>query len=967
MEKDSKEEKKIANLLREYSDKRPLFAEYAKSVHFLLENLLRHYNIPFQVVQSRPKELSHLREKLFRKKDWQDKPLLKMSDLAACRVIFYFEEDLYQFAEVLHREFEVVNDENKVSPNEYNARQIDLKLKDNRSNLLEYAKFKGLLCEVQLTTALFHAWSEIQHDIIYKLNKDLLEFDKHTLDYLDKYFKEIMEEYLKEASRGFSFINYEFNRIKKGQVVISPTVIDFISRSSSNNEIFSFLTLLKEYVGKYGNKLPKEYKLIDALGVMLNSAEKNPIVDRPTIFGNLKGITYVDIANEILDILDRYYDVPSNVRLIVRLSRHEELRKKCEEILQRMTTFKICVIEKYGFWLQKSILEFFSKEQPDFKLQNLDIILTAMKPIASLECEDFTMDEPYKGTFKRGYLTPNRHLKEIRSQYFELTKELIKLVKTDANKKKSLTLMLSLAYNLHGAVPENITELLVHDINRIADFLLEYYELAVNTLKNEMEKFTFHIERWSFGNRVIALSKLKEKLNQDGDYQKFKIFFGTDVEFFPNYDFEAAQKFRNEKIAKFVAEIDDNNFKEWLPLIKELSTDHQKTRTFIYFPKFLRELTNAKPDIGLKMISMKELSPFLGEILSGLMDGTGQEEAKKLIIEYAKQDTKQLAVARAFLSTKEYDDELFKEICPSLLKSVDSDVLLKVLQTIVMNFHRHNNHKEKVTEIINKLTALKFYSWSFIYYMSKEYWKEITNDNVSAILGNLKNCNVISFEEEQVLGAVALKNSKAIVQFFYERIQLYKLKKIHEAIPFEFATLNTVLSNSYREILPEIIKWFSKENTLENWYASKLIENIFPSFGSELESFILCLIKENSSNVKIALNILERYEGEPFIHDTVKEIIRNNQMTDELKTRLFIILSEPKGVVSGEYGLLDAYKTRREQVLSWLSDPNADIKKFAKEYIEYLYRVINQEKDRTDKRIAFEKREFDLDRHGTDS
>jgi ppGpp synthetase/RelA/SpoT-type nucleotidyltranferase len=156
-------------------------------------------------------------------------------------VIFYFEEDLYLFANVLYDEFKVVDDENKVTPNEYNARQIVLKLKQNRCNLPEYSKFKGLLCEVQLTTVLFHAWSEIQHDIIYKPNKELLDFDKPSFDYLNVYFKEIMEKHLKEASRGFSFINYQFDRIKKGQLVIRPDMIDLMSRSTSNNDIYGVL------------------------------------------------------------------------------------------------------------------------------------------------------------------------------------------------------------------------------------------------------------------------------------------------------------------------------------------------------------------------------------------------------------------------------------------------------------------------------------------------------------------------------------------------------------------------------------------------------------------------------------------------------------------------------------------------------------------------------------------------------
>lgn len=61
MEKDNAEDGKVQNLLNEYTEKRYLFEEYTKTIHFLLENLLREHNSQFQTVQSRTKELSHLR------------------------------------------------------------------------------------------------------------------------------------------------------------------------------------------------------------------------------------------------------------------------------------------------------------------------------------------------------------------------------------------------------------------------------------------------------------------------------------------------------------------------------------------------------------------------------------------------------------------------------------------------------------------------------------------------------------------------------------------------------------------------------------------------------------------------------------------------------------------------------------------------------------------------------------------
>jgi hypothetical protein len=268
--------------------------------------------------------------------------------------------------------------------------------------------------------------------------------------------------------------------------------------------------------------------------------------------------------------------------------------------------------------------------------------------------------------------------------------------------------------------------------------------------------------------------------------------------------------------------------------------------------------------------------------------------------DYSKQETKQLTTIYAVLARKDYDDTLFNEIYPNLLKTTNTAVLLMLLRTIVSNYNKHKDHKEEVTSIINKLTTLNFFSWSFVYYMAKDYWKEMSDDNVTAILENLKNRDNISYEDAGMLSSIAEKNPKAVTSFFHERVELAKAKKISDPIPYEFLDLGTSLSKNYKEILPEIINWFSEEDKLENWYASELIENIFPSFGPDLEHFLLVLVQKNDTkNLEIVLQILEGYEGQPFLHNIIKEIIKLYNMDETLRMKLYRILSGVKGAVTG--------------------------------------------------------------------
>jgi hypothetical protein len=50
----------------------------------------------------------------------------------------------------------------------YGSIHYVVRLKDNRTNLLEYSRFMNVVAEIQIRTILQHAWAEIEHDIQYK-------------------------------------------------------------------------------------------------------------------------------------------------------------------------------------------------------------------------------------------------------------------------------------------------------------------------------------------------------------------------------------------------------------------------------------------------------------------------------------------------------------------------------------------------------------------------------------------------------------------------------------------------------------------------------------------------------------------------------------------------------------------------------------------------------------------------------
>ncbi|NNM59699.1 MAG: RelA/SpoT domain-containing protein [Legionellales bacterium] len=156
-----------------------LFSETIKNI--LMKNI-NECGIIFQI-QNRAKDIKSLENKLI---DHCLEPIEnlddKIFDLSGCRIIFYHNQDVKKFitSGILEEFFDIEDIRTKIfqptkisspSDGEYRGIHLTVKLKQNKLNLHEYKKFSNLFCEIQIQTILNHAWSETEHDIIYKKTK----------------------------------------------------------------------------------------------------------------------------------------------------------------------------------------------------------------------------------------------------------------------------------------------------------------------------------------------------------------------------------------------------------------------------------------------------------------------------------------------------------------------------------------------------------------------------------------------------------------------------------------------------------------------------------------------------------------------------------------------------------------------------------------------------------------------------
>lgn len=158
----------IDEVLEEFDRKKDLLSSLCTTTQSLIEELLRHEKIRYQSVQCRVKS----RDKLRTKYSSPQKNYLALNDItdqAAVRVITYYEDEAELVAGMIEQQFCVDRDRSvdkrATEPNKfgYYALNYICKYSQDRASLSEYKKFADVWFEIQITSVLRHAWSEMEH------------------------------------------------------------------------------------------------------------------------------------------------------------------------------------------------------------------------------------------------------------------------------------------------------------------------------------------------------------------------------------------------------------------------------------------------------------------------------------------------------------------------------------------------------------------------------------------------------------------------------------------------------------------------------------------------------------------------------------------------------------------------------------------------------------------------------------
>jgi hypothetical protein len=164
-----------------------------------------------------------------------------------------------------------------------------------------------------------------------------------------------------------------------------------------------------------------------------------------------------------------------------------------------------------------------------------------------------------------------------------------------------------------------------------------------------------------------------------------------------------------------------------------------------------------------------------------------------------------------------------------------------------------------------------------------------------------------------------------------------------EAVPSEFHGLEKVLSKDPQLAISKGLLWFAQDREQFRFRGGGLLSRAFPNCTPEFAAELAKLVEAGGdTEADFSLAILQNYRGETSTYVVLKEIV-SRFPTDARKMGGVLISINSTGVVSGEFGLADAWRVKKESLRHWLTDERQAVKAFAEKHIAELDRMIAAE------------------------
>jgi ppGpp synthetase/RelA/SpoT-type nucleotidyltranferase len=987
-----------------------LYGTLAATVARILEAAISaNGTLRLQQLQHRSKAAASLRKKL-QKNGVQcaNDVSATVKDLAGCRAIFYTNTDVEGFEQsgILPDNFEIDWERTKRHhPSSRDDQSLFIsvnyvvRLKDDRASLPEYAEVAGLWCEVQIQTTLNHAWSEMGHDIIYKPPR-LEGFGGAAMKAIEGRMRAIMRAHLIPAGYEFQKVAHDFDRLSRGLELFECDVPEALRDAPDNNRLYDLLERFVDYVLPHYDDLTAIYpSLTPALIEAVITARSRKAIPVETPFGILPGHTALQIEKKVAAALTvlRYLDIErtfDDAAALYESAPDEDTRKIWLDVINAVAENNLAVWKQYGAVAQHKLVKHVAKLKHEGRAAPDRAALTALRNALNTTVSG-TSSTYNTITIHQGAVASGDLLRQSRSTAIATMFELFSETDSVAVQNELVSVLNEAArLPFNANYSDNLLSTILDDVINIVNFYASVVERVPFELRQRME---YTVADWHYRFRSLPNSvpdtiraqaeaichaslTLRDKVNQDAEFVIHKTLVGIHS-VFPHawegspFDFQRNEEFRAKKIPEYVAMVEPGSAAQWRVRVERCAaTESNDLATSAPFERFLQELGGAKPDIALGFLAdiNGPLVRFVPALLAGLAQSLKPNEVDGLLRKWIKERRFTREVLHYLSFAPHADIGILRAAAEVALTENDQAALLSVVSAAINHSSQPEGSRlihEAMLPAVERLTEAGLFHWVDELARAHHQGKLapiLDSDTLTPLLHQLSRVPRIEYHQEELLSALTSGHPERIFQFFDARLEREVAKEKaaepveFEAIPFELFRLHCSagLEAAAADLVDRAYSWYRTDKQLFPYRFGRLIMILFPSFCEELrEALHAVLQSDREDKIDFVLCILQPYSGQSFLLPTIRNVVTALPLGhSQLRNVESILLST--GVVSGEFGFVEAYRQKRHEMTPWLSDPDPAVQAFAARYQRTLDRMIAAEQRRGEENLELRKRNF---------
>lgn len=696
----------------------------------------------------------------------------------------------------------------------------------------------------------------------------------------------------------------------------------------------------------------------------------------------------------------RYLETPAVTDVLLWAAAHpdEAARKSANEALRSLAKYNLSVFygteddsrRGIGAAPQVAVLDTIESKDDKFLINNLNGVLTLLEGLLSTSMESARWSSSAV-TLSRAVTPAAGDVPTVRRRSVDFLKRIFGLAETKRQKLSMIgTLNAAARAESRAVVDKDYADMIVANALEVLALFAQIAEREPDlqiVQKIEHDSYWIHYHSPSDAVRSAALA-VKAIIDVNSEYTIYKTLVGFEGVFGEwlgaqsDGSYSVASQDRRVQEAKILAtRIPEDGFEVWKQRILTFAqTESNDMATFPVFYEFLADVAGAHPGFALDLLTNESdrLSAFLIPILRGVWDSDRQSELLPLIaqwIEEASSEAKSplYACAKLFLSTKSVNLDVLERILAKAAQLKDAYVMRQVASVGIARSSdgsQRDQLKSLFLQALAGLTELGDTSWvSEIWYRKevKEVVAELSSVERHEVLRNLRFLPQIDYQAEDVLAVIAEQEPGEVVDFLCARVyepdgrgraEAENGGDRYEELPYQFHSLHEPLAANAAMVVQRVLNWYRKDASLFLYRGAKLLQLVFPGFPEPFQAALLQLIRtEDEKEFDFVSGVLRAYDGQSFIQPVAKQLINALPQESELLNEVSIALRNT-GVVSGEYGMSEAYEKKRQEVLDWLEDPHERVRAFAANYVADLESMRDTEQRRSDESIALRRFEY---------